>query len=238
MDARRLIFTSGKGGVGKSTLECAMSGILCADGKKVLSVDCDTGLRCLDIMFGAKNIVYDWGDVISGACDVKKAVVSTKDGDLLAAPLHRDEISRKQFSDMLAPLRAEYDFIFLDCPAGIGSGFELALSAADFAVIISTPDDVCVRSAGIASDKAYEAGVRSRLVINRFRRNEVKNGQMLNIDRTIDAVGSQLIGVIPEDEAFAAAVRSGISPDMNGPACKALIRTIKRLYGHNVPLEL
>lgn len=238
MKAKKIVFTSGKGGVGKSTLSAATAKILSEDNKRILMVDCDIGLRSLDIILGVNNVVYDWGDVLSGICDISSATVHTKSADLLAAPLGKAFTTVTQMNDMLSEVSESYDFIMLDSPAGIGSGFSLAVGCADFALLITTPDEVCVRSARSARRILESENITTRMIINRFSAKQVKKDNYLNIDDTIDAVGAQLIGVIPEDEIFAAAMHKGCDFPLDLPASAALVRTIKRIYGHNIPLEL
>ena len=201
--AEKIVITSGKGGVGKTTCCVAIGKELSSRGYSVLVVDTDVGLRSLDeLLHMSQRIVYDWGDIILGRCKKQSAVVSSENIDLLTCPLQYDDaFTPENLKRVIEEFDSDYDFILIDSPAGIDIGFENAAAAADRAIIVSTSDRVCVRSAARAGDKLYDMGIDDvRLIINRFRKKSVINRKLLNIDDVIDKTMIQLIGVVPEDE--------------------------------------
>ncbi|MBR6512036.1 MAG: P-loop NTPase [Clostridia bacterium] len=237
--AKKVLFTSGKGGVGKSTLSTTYAKILCDKGYQVLMIDCDVSLRTLDIMLSVSSLVlYDWYDVVEENVDPRSALITTDGPKLLAAPMGEILVTSDDMRRLVSAYERMFDYIVLDCPAGVGPVFDAVVSVADLAIIVSTPDNVCVRSAAVAAAKAEAAGVESRLVINRFQKNLTFGGKNLNIDEVIDATGVQLVGVIPEDKALVLSMLNGELVDPNSKAVKAMKRVIRRLDGEQVPLKI
>ena len=202
--AEKIVITSGKGGVGKTTCCVAIGDELSSRGYSVLLVDTDVGLRSIDeLLHMSHKIVYDWGDIILGRCKRESAVVvSYENLDLLTCPLQYDDaFTPENLKKVIEAFDEDYDFILIDSPAGLGIGFENAAAAADRAIIVSTSDRVCVRSAARAGNKLFDMGIDNvRLIINRFRKKSVINRKLLNIDDVIDETMIQLIGIVPEDE--------------------------------------
>lgn len=237
--AKKVLFTSGKGGVGKSTLSTTYAKLLCAQGFEVLMIDCDVSLRTLDIMLSVSSMVlYDWYDIVEDNVDAGSALITTDGPKLLAAPQGEINVTEADMKKLIQTYERQFDYIVLDCPAGVGPVFDAVLSVADLALIVSTPDNVCVRSAAVAARKASDLGVESRLLINRFQKNITFGGRALNIDQVIDATGVQLAGVIPEDKALVLAMLNGELIDPNSRSVKAMERVIRRLNGEQVPLKL
>lgn len=237
--AQKILFTSGKGGVGKSTLSTTFAKVLCSQGKTVLMIDFDVSLRTLDIMLSlSDSVLYDWYDVIKENCEPGAAPVKGKGPALLPAPLGEVEVSKEDVKRLIDLYDDEYDYIILDSPAGVGPVFELALGVVDLAMVVSTPDLVCVRSAAVAADKISDCGVNARLIINRFKKSIVTNGQALNIDEVIDATGVQLIGVVPEDINLSLALLNGELIDPGIKSVRAVKRIIRRINGEKVPLRI
>lgn len=176
--ARKIVIASGKGGAGKSSLAAGLGGALAGMGKHILLIDCDIGLRSLDLILGcAENTVYDWADVLLGRCAPEKAPLSVGGLHLLAAPL-RDTpaFTPGAMHSLTAQYDAFFDDILIDAPAGIERGFRLAASAAQEAVVVSTPDAVCVRSAAAAVDALYAMDIAPiHLIINRFKAQPFQN---------------------------------------------------------------
>lgn len=237
--AKKVLFTSGKGGVGKSTLSTTYAKILCAQGFNVLMVDCDVCLRTLDIMLSVSSLVlYDWYDIVEDNVDARSALITTGGPKLLAAPTGEVNVTPEDMRKLVKTYERDFDYIVLDCPAGVGNVFDAVLSVADLALIVSTPDNVCVRSASVAAMKAAEKDVEARLIINRFQRGVTFGGRALNIDEVIDATGVQLVGVVPEDKALVLSMLNGELVDPNTKSVKAMERIIKRLNGEYVPLKI
>lgn len=235
--AQKILIASGKGGVGKTS--CAVGiGKALSDGygKSVLLIDADVGLRSLDVILSVSDrIVYDWGDVIFERCLPNAAVVPCDTVDLLTCPLKFDDrFSDESMAKMAAHYDSEYDFIIIDAPAGIDTGLELASSIADRALIVSTSDRVCVRSAQRAGERLDEKGIEDiRLIINRFKKRSVTAKKLLNIDAVIDETMIQLIGIVPEDEDI---TFGRVSQKRSQPSYSAFHRIAGRILRKEIPL--
>ena len=236
--AEIILVSSGKGGSGKSSFTAGVSRALAADGKKVLAVDCDIGLRSLDLLFGVSDkVVFDWGDVLLGRCSAEQAVVKGN-VDLLAAPSRfNDGLTPAAIKKLIKSLKPEYDYILIDSPAGIDRGFELAAASAERAVVVSTPDSICVRSCSRAFDELHRLGVNDvRLIINMFEVKPVCKHKLLNIDQCIDETGVQLLGIVPRDPNLGYCSVTGMGPGEFSPSTLAFSRIAKRITGKTVPL--
>ena len=228
---------SAKGGVGKSTFCCGVGNVLALNGKRVLLVDMDIGVRSLDILLGvSEKTVYNWGDIINGNCDYRRAVIETsKELYLLPAPMgFNDEYTHEAFGEMIESLKKDFDFIILDAPAGLESGFRLAVSASKQCIIVSTPEATSIRAASYASQNVKGLGVDDvRLVVNRFNKKIHKN---IDVDDIIDNVGARLVGIIPDSsEIYGGASYNKIPFDCKGN--QAFVRIAKRLCGQNIPFK-
>ena len=239
--AQKIVIASGKGGVGKSSLTVGLCRALHARGRRVLAVDCDLGLRSLDLLFQAGDaLVCDWGDVVRGTCDPVRACVDAGGISLLAAPLSESaDFTPERMRGMIAQYDDAFDYILIDAPAGVVGEFTLAAAMADRALVVATADGVCLRSAGRAADTLRELGVADRrLVLNRFHRAAVEHSFLVNVDDAIDRVGVQLIGVVPEDPEVTFRLPKGEGLPKKSPAKLAWERIAARLDGENVPLRL
>ena len=228
---------SAKGGVGKSTFCYAVGKMLSDHGKRVLLVDMDIGVRSLDILLGvAERIVYNWGDVINGACDYRSAVVEAYNNlFVLPAPLDFNEkYTSESFCEIISLYEKDFDFVFLDSPAGLESGFELASGACDSCVVMSTPDAISIRAASYASEKIRKAGVSDvRLVVNKFDKRYHKR---INVDDFIDTVGARLLGIIPDSQEIYASVNGEKIP-YTSKGNQAFLRISKRICGESSPFR-
>ncbi len=236
--ANRIIVASGKGGVGKSTFTAGISKALSERDKKILAIDCDIGLRSLDILLGnSAEIVFDWGDVLLGRCSVKQAIIHG-DVDFITAPRNADNaFTGEAFRKMVDSVSEDYDYIFIDSPAGIGHGMQLAAFGADNAVVITTPDNVCVRSCSRAFNELESLGKENiRLIINMFEAKQVCKGRLLNIDECIDETGVQLLGIIPMDRKLSFVSVTGDEIDEYSPSSLAFERIAARLEGEKIRL--
>lgn len=229
---------SAKGGVGKSTFCYGVGKALSLNGERVLLVDMDIGVRSLDILLNvAEKTVYNWGDVIKGNCDYRKAVIEAGKGiSLIPAPIDFNEsYTADAFKNMIELLKKDFDYIFLDAPAGLESGFKLASSAADCCIIITTPDSVSIRAATYAAENMRGAGIKNiRLVVNKFNKKFHKN---IDVDNFIDTVGARFLGVVPDSEEVYASANGGEIP-YNSKGNQAFLRISKRLKGDNVPFRV
>ncbi|NMA02098.1 MAG: septum site-determining protein MinD [Clostridia bacterium] len=240
-----IVITSGKGGVGKTTTTANIGTGLAAQGKKVVLIDTDIGLRNLDVVMGLENrIVYDLVDVTQGNCRLKQALIKDKRFEglfLLPAAQTKDKnaVSADDMKKLCEELREEFDYIIVDCPAGIEQGFKNAIAGADRAIVVTTPEVSAVRDAdriiGLLEANNLK---RPKLVINRLRADMVKRGDMMNIDDMIDILAIELLGVVPEDEQIVISTNKGEPAvlDMNSQAGQAYRNITKRVMNQEVPL--
>lgn len=236
--AEIIIVASGKGGSGKSSFVTGVGRALANLGKKVLAIDCDIGLRSLDLLFGvSENVVFDWGDLLLERCSAEQAIIKS-DIDLLTAPRSFcDDFTTEAVAKLFKSFSEKYDYILLDSPAGIDRGFQLAAAGADKAVVVTTPDSVCVRSCSRAFDELRRIGIEeARLVINMFEVKPVCKKKLLNIDQCIDETGVQLLGIVPRDINVGFASVIGSAPGEFSPSTLAYSRIAKRITGKRIPL--
>lgn len=229
---------SAKGGVGKSTFCVEVGRKLSKLKKNVLLVDMDIGVRSLDILLDvAKNTVYNWGDVLVGNCDFRRAITKSADGiALLAAPIDFcDEYTPERFSECIKKYEKDFDYILLDSPAGLEKGFKLSVACADSCIFVTTPDSISIRAAGNAAVVARNVTEAEQLlVVNKFDRYLHKN---ICVDDIIDTVGARLLGIIPDsDEVYDSL--SGKKIPSECKASKAFLRIAKRITGENVVFRL
>ena len=240
--AKRIVIASGKGGVGKSSVSAGLACALGRAGHSVLVVDCDVGLRSLDIMLCAcEEMLFNWGDVITGRCPAEKALTATACGpSLLCAPKGFElEYTPEAMRALAGEYSQRFDYILFDSPAGVGLGFKLAAAAAGFAVIVATPDEVCVRNGAIAADYLADLGiVQSRLVINRFDSKATVKGRLLNIDDVIDSTRLRLLGVVPQDSSVSFNMSRGKPLPPKSDAARAFDRIAGRLDGKRILLKI
>ena len=239
-----IVVTSGKGGVGKTTTSANVGTALALQGKSVVLVDADIGLRNLDVVMGLENrIVYDLVDVVEGRCRLKQALIKDKRFEglfLLPAAQTRDKdaVTPEQMKKLCDSLREEFDFIILDCPAGIEQGFKNAIAGADRALVVTTPEVSAVRDADRIIGLLESQGVSNmQLIINRVRMQMVKRGDMMAMDDVVEILAVDLIGVVPDDEQIVVTTNKGepASADGNSLAGKAFKNIAGRMIGQEIP---
>lgn len=239
-----IVVTSGKGGVGKTTTSANVGTALALQGKSVVLVDADIGLRNLDVVMGLENrIVYDLVDVVEGRCRLKQALIKDKRFEglfLLPAAQTRDKdaVGPEQMRKLCDSLREEFDFIILDCPAGIEQGFKNAVAGADRALVVTTPEVSAVRDADRIIGLLESQGVSNmQLIINRVRMQMVKRGDMMAMDDVVEILAVDLIGVVPDDEQIVVTTNKGepASADANSLAGRAFKNIASRVLGEEVP---
>ncbi|AZS17047.1 MULTISPECIES: septum site-determining protein MinD [Paenibacillus] len=242
-----IVVTSGKGGVGKTTTSANIGTALALLGKKVCLVDTDIGLRNLDVVMGLENrIIYDLIDVAEGRCRLNQALVKDKRFDELymlpaAQTKDKNSVSPEQVKDIVLELKKEYEYVIIDCPAGIEQGFKNAIAGADQAIVVTTPENAAVRDADRIIGLLENSQISSpKLVVNRIRTNMVKSGDMLDIDDVLQVLNIDLLGIVPDDELVIKAANSGEPTVMNPESMAAIAyRNIaRRILGDTVPLML
>ncbi|GAB4500123.1 MAG: septum site-determining protein MinD [Anaerolineales bacterium] len=244
MTAQVITITSGKGGVGKTTAVANLATALAMDGKRVVCIDGDIGLRNLDVVMGLENrIVYDIVDVIEGRCKLKQAMIRDKhypEMHLIPAAQTRDKnaVSPSDMVRICNDLRADSDFVIIDSPAGIERGFRNAIAAADSVLVVTNPEVSAVRDADrvVGILEAEEKGNPS-LIINRLNPTLVKNNDMLSAEDVLDLLGIRLMGIVPEDETVIIGSNRGtpIVTDGKSRAGQAFRNIAKRLQGEDIP---
>ena len=245
MGARVIVITSGKGGVGKTTTTANIGAALADKGHKVLLIDTDIGLRNLDVVMGLENrIVYDLIDVIEGRCRVSQALIKDKRCPnlvLLPAAQIRDknDVNTDQMKELIYSLKESFDYILIDCPAGIEQGFKNAIAAADEAIVVTTPEVSATRDADRIIGLLEAAGIKSpRIVVNRLRIDMVKEKNMLSVEDILDILAVKLLGVVPDDETVVISTNKGEPLVYKGDslAAKAFKNIASRIEGVEVPL--
>ncbi len=240
-----IVVTSGKGGVGKTTTSANVGTALALNGQKVCMVDTDIGLRNLDVVMGLENrIIYDLVDVAEGACRLQQALIKDKRFETLAllpAAQTKDKsaVTPEQMEEIVTQLKREFDYVVIDCPAGIEQGFRNAVAGADQAIVVTTPEKAAVRDADriIGLLEREKVGM-PKLVINRVRAHMVKNGDMLDVEDILDLLAIDLLGVVPDDEYVIRAANQGEPTVMNheSRASLAYRNIARRLLGESIPL--
>ncbi|MFC0469416.1 septum site-determining protein MinD [Halalkalibacter kiskunsagensis] len=240
-----IVITSGKGGVGKTTTSANIGTALALSGKKICLVDTDIGLRNLDVVMGLENrIIYDLVDVIEGRCKLNTALIKDKRFDcmyLLPAAQTKDKTSvePEQMKVIIDELKQEYDYVIIDCPAGIEQGFKNAIAGADRAIVVTTPEVSAVRDADRIIGLLEQQDIESpKLIVNRIRGHMMKNGDMLDVDEIAERLAIDLIGIVVDDEEVIKHSNKGepIALHTTSKASIAYRNIARRILGETVPL--
>ncbi|QQE77004.1 septum site-determining protein MinD [Alicyclobacillus sp. SO9] len=240
-----IVVTSGKGGVGKTTSTANIGTALALLGKSVCLVDADIGLRNLDVVMGLENrIIYDIVDVASGQCRLEQALIKDKRFEhlsFLPASQTKDKtaLDADTVRKIVNELKQSYDYVIIDCPAGIEHGFKVAVAGADQAIVVTTPETPAVRDADRVIGLLEAEEIKSpKLVINRIRPKLVKDGDMLDIDEIVQVLAIDLLGIVPDDEGVIRNANKG-EPTVMRPDTKAALayrNMARRILGDSVPL--
>ena len=236
---------SGKGGTGKTSVCAGVATALAELGENVLCIDCDVGLRNLDISLGlADSGALSFLDICSGDYSLEQVAAHPDYPSLffLTAPItcSVDSIDQKAFGAMLQALRSKFDYIFLDAPAGIDAGFRMAANRADRVILVTGADPAAVRDASRTGDLLYSMGKQNvRLIINRVNKRMVSN-MAITMDDIMDDTGLPLLGLVPDDHnvTLAAALNQPLLLNTRGGAARACRAIAKRIQGQPVPLSI
>ena len=239
-----ITFTSGKGGVGKTTTTANVGVGLSLSDKKVILIDTDIGLRNLDVVMGLENrIVYNLVDILSGKCRVKQAVIKDRNYPNLsmipsACVREHEPISIAAMQRLIAELKEQYDYILIDSPAGIGSGFELATCTADRAVVVTTPQVSAVHDADcVLRILKRRKNLSVFLLVNAFHRQMAREGNMLRVEDICELLHTPLLGVVLEDDSIVVSQNHGESILGRKSSSEGCYRNIcRRIEGEDVPI--
>jgi septum site-determining protein MinD len=244
MAPRVIVVTSGKGGVGKTTTTANIATALASIGNKVVAIDGDVGLRNLDVVMGLENrIVYTLIDALDGNCRLNQTLIRDKRVENLymiptAQSKTKDAVSMEQMEKVCDELKNDFDYIFIDSPAGIEAGFKNAAAGADEALVVTTPDVSAVRDADRIIGLLESMGKSPiRLIVNRIRPNMVKRGDMLGVSDVLDILAVELIGMVPDDESVFTSSSRGepLTLSSETRAAVAFRNIASRITGNDVP---
>src|SRR5882724_6742458 len=253
--AKVIVVTSGKGGVGKTTSTAALGAALAQSGQSVVVVDFDVGLRNLDLVMGAeRRVVFDLINVVQGVAKLSQALIRDKRIEtlwLLPASQTRDKdaLTEEGVARVIKELRAKFDWVICDSPAGIERGATLAMRFADAAVIVTNPEVSSVRDSdriiGLLDSKTEKAEkgqrIEKHVLITRYDAQRAARGEMLNIEDVLDILSTPLLGIIPESEEVLRASNIGspvtISNRTSAPA-RAYLDASRRLLGETLPMTV
>jgi septum site-determining protein MinD len=240
-----IVITSGKGGVGKTTTSANLGTALALSGKKVCLVDTDIGLRNLDVIMGLENrIIYDLVDVAEGRCKLHQALIKDKRFECLymlpaAQTKDKSAVNPSQMKQIIQDLKQDYDYVIIDCPAGIEQGFKNAIAGADQAIVVTNPETSSVRDADRIIGLLEQEEIKPpKLIVNRVKSHMMSKGDSLDVDEIVNVLSIELLGVVVDDENVIKASNIG-EPIVLKPDTKAAIayRNIaRRILGESVPL--
>jgi septum site-determining protein MinD len=242
-----IVISSGKGGVGKTTATASIGAALALDGKKVAAVDMDIGLRNLDVVMGLENrVVFTIVDLARGRCKVKQAAIKDRRiENLFLIPAsqsdNKDALTPQDMIRVSKELRKAFDFVLMDCPAGIERGFENAVAAADEALVVCTPEVSSIRDADRVTGLLFAKEIPPKLLINRIVPEMVERGDMLSHQDVVDVLSIDLVGLVEADDQVVVSTNSGspIVMQKDSKAGQAFKRVAMRLNGQpDLPIEV
>jgi septum site-determining protein MinD len=247
LEGKVIVITSGKGGVGKTTATAAIGAALALEGKQVAVVDMDIGLRNLDVVMGLENrIVFTIVDAVKGKCKIKQAAIKDRRIENLhlipaSQSDNKDILNQDDMVQFCKELRKEFDFVLLDCPAGIERGFENSVAPADDAVVICTPEISSVRDADRVIGLWHARSITPKLIVNRIVPEMVASGDMLSHEDVVEVLSIELLGLVPMDTQVIISTNTGVPLVLqkDSEAGLAFRRIAMRLNGQvNLPIEI
>lgn len=247
MAGQIVTITSGKGGVGKTTTTANIGTALAMQNRNVVLIDADIGLRNLDIVMGLENrIVYDLVDVVEGHCRVRQAMIRDKRFPNLALipaaqTRDKDAVSPEQMIELTRELAEQHDFVLIDSPAGIEQGFRNAIAGAHRVLVVTTPEVSAVRDADRIIGLVEAAEIPPpQLIVNRFRPEMVRRGDMMDVPDVEEILAIALIGIVPEDQSIITSTNRGEAAvfDLYSPAGRSFKDIARRLQGEDVPFPV
>ena len=245
MSGKTIVMTSGKGGVGKTTATANVGTGLALRSNRVVVIDTDIGLRNLDVVMGLENrIVYDLVDVVEGRCRIEQALIRDKHAGelyLIAAAQTRDKdcITADQLADLCRQLEEDFDYVIVDCPAGIEQGFRNAIAAAQEALVVTTPEVSAIRDADRVIGLLNASDIHAaRLIINRIKPEMVRQGDMLDSSDVLEMLAVDAIGLIPSDDRVITSTNNGtpVVYDPQSPSGREFVRISARIDGEYIPM--
>ncbi len=242
---RAIVITSGKGGVGKTTTTANLGTSLAKLGSSVVLIDADIGLRNLDVVMGLENrIVYHLVDVANGKCTAAKALIKDRRIENLhllpsSQTDEKDAIAPDQMREIVGSLKESFDFVIIDCPAGIEQGFRNAIAGADEAIVVATPEVSSIRDADRVVGLLSKSDIPARLIVNRISAEMVRRGDMLSQEDVIEILALELLAAIPLDDSIVSATNKGVPATLEGvsPAARGFDYAARRLAGLEVAEE-
>lgn len=237
-----IVVTSGKGGVGKTTITANLSIALSKLGKRVIAIDTDIGLRNLDVVMGLENhIVYNIVDVIEGNCRLKQAIIKDSSHNNLyllpsAQSRDKDSINPEQMIELTNSLKEQFDYVLIDCPAGIEQGFKNAIAGATTAIVVTTPEVSAIRDADRIIGLLEKDGINPiYLLVNKLRPELIRRGDMMSGNDVYEILGTEIIGCLNDDINVVIATNRGEAiVDQNTPIGKAITNIAKKINGDKI----
>ncbi len=246
MAGKTMVVTSGKGGVGKTTTVANLGSMLAKNKHSVVMIDADIGLRNLDVVMGLENrIVYNLVDIVEGKCRKQQAMIrDRKLNNLFIIPSaqtrEKDAVNPEQMKELCAELAEEFDYVIIDCPAGIERGFKNAVAGAEIAIVVTTPEVSAIRDADRVIGLLEASLIKNiHLVVNRLNKRMVKKGDMMSTADIVSLLSVPLIGVVPESEEVVVSTNRGtpLVHEKASRAGKAFRKIAARLNGEDVPFD-